>query len=90
MWDLTIPGDGDHDFYIDTEAADILVHNEDACGTGAARFVVDSEGEVTDLSTRGAFEAENLNETIMNVRDLADTAGQVAQKGEQILPGTTI
>ncbi|MDQ2815582.1 MAG: Hint domain-containing protein, partial [Actinomycetota bacterium] len=25
MWDLTIPGD--HDFYIDTAAADILVHN---------------------------------------------------------------
>jgi hypothetical protein len=27
MWDLTIPGD--HDFYIATTAADILVHN---CG----------------------------------------------------------
>jgi hypothetical protein len=25
MWDLTVPGD--HDFYIDTTAADILVHN---------------------------------------------------------------
>ena len=29
MWDLTIPGD--HDFYIDTTAADVLVHN---CGPG--------------------------------------------------------
>ncbi len=27
MWDLTIPGD--HDLYIDTTAADLLVHN---CG----------------------------------------------------------
>jgi hypothetical protein len=27
MWDLTVPGGGDHDFYIDTIAADILVHN---------------------------------------------------------------
>ena len=29
MWDLTIPGNNDHDFYIDTTAADVLVHN---CG----------------------------------------------------------
>jgi hypothetical protein len=27
MWDLTVPGNNDHDFYIDTEAADVLVHN---------------------------------------------------------------
>jgi hypothetical protein len=27
MWDLTVPGGGDHDFYIDTTAADVLVHN---------------------------------------------------------------
>ena len=27
MWDLTVPGNGDHDFYIDTVAAPILVHN---------------------------------------------------------------
>jgi hypothetical protein len=27
MWDLTIPGNNDHDFYIDTNAAPILVHN---------------------------------------------------------------
>jgi hypothetical protein len=29
MWDLTIPGNNDHDFYIDTTAAAVLVHN---CG----------------------------------------------------------
>jgi len=27
MWDLTVPGGNDHDFYIDTEAASVLVHN---------------------------------------------------------------
>ena len=27
MWDLTVPGNNDHDFYIDTVAAAILVHN---------------------------------------------------------------
>jgi hypothetical protein len=27
MWDLTVPGNNDHDFYVDTTAADVLVHN---------------------------------------------------------------
>ena len=29
MWDLTVPGNNDHDFYIQTATAAILVHNED-------------------------------------------------------------
>ena len=29
MWDLTIPGNNDHDFYIQAAAASVLVHNED-------------------------------------------------------------
>jgi Pretoxin HINT domain len=29
MWDLTVPGNGDHDFYIDVATAAVLVHN---CG----------------------------------------------------------
>jgi RHS repeat-associated protein len=29
MWDLTVPGGNDHDFYINTTTADILVHNCD-------------------------------------------------------------
>jgi hypothetical protein len=27
MWDLTIPGGNDHDFYVDTAVAAVLVHN---------------------------------------------------------------
>jgi hypothetical protein len=27
MWDLSVPGGSDHDFYIDTTIAAILVHN---------------------------------------------------------------
>jgi len=30
MWDRTVPGNNDHDFYIDTTTTDILVHN--TCG----------------------------------------------------------
>ncbi len=32
MWDLTVPGNNDHDFYVDTDAAAVLVHN---CGVSA-------------------------------------------------------
>ena len=44
MWDLTVTAY--HDFYIDTAAAPILVHNCEG-----ARFVVDSSGVVTDTGT---------------------------------------
>jgi hypothetical protein len=29
MWDLTVPGNNDHDFYINVTSADMLVHNDD-------------------------------------------------------------
>jgi hypothetical protein len=29
MWDLTVPGNNDHDFYVEVTTADVLVHNED-------------------------------------------------------------
>jgi hypothetical protein len=49
MWDLTIPGD--HDFYIDTAAAPVLVHNCAAVNVGggssstALRSNMESEGQ---------------------------------------------
>jgi hypothetical protein len=46
MWDLTIPGNDDHDFYIDTTAAEVLVHN---CGG------LPPDG--TRMSTDGALDA---------------------------------
>lgn len=33
MWDLTVPGNGDHDFYVTAGSVSILVHNNDGeCG----------------------------------------------------------
>jgi hypothetical protein len=32
MWDLTVPGNNDHDFYVDTAVADVLVHNSGGTG----------------------------------------------------------
>ena len=59
MWDLTVPGNEDHDFYvlaavtgsartgnIAADGVPVLVHN---CGTGA-RFEVNSQGTATDLT----------------------------------------
>jgi hypothetical protein len=54
MWDLTVPGNNDHDFYVGTalnagvkplDSFAVLVHNSD-CGP---RFEVSSDGSVRDL-----------------------------------------
>jgi hypothetical protein len=37
MWDLSVPGGGDHDFYVDTIAAAVLVHNCPMPGGGSAK-----------------------------------------------------
>ena len=44
MWDLTIPGD--HDFYINTTAAAVMVHNANGCGAAAfsAHDIVEQTG----------------------------------------------
>ena len=36
MWDLTVPGNNDHDFYVEVAAASVLVHN-DSCPTNLGR-----------------------------------------------------
>lgn len=70
-------------------------------GTGAARFVVSSSGDVTDLTTEAGLRdlvrklaaegIEDANESVMNLRDLADTAGTEGDKIQQILhPAGTI
>jgi hypothetical protein len=35
MWDLTVPGNNDHDFYIDVSATAVLVHN---CAAPSPKF----------------------------------------------------
>lgn len=45
MWDLTIPGNSDHDFYVDTAAAPVLVHN---CGAGRDLIGEERSGHILD------------------------------------------
>ena len=35
MWDLTVPGNNDYDFYVIAGAASTLVHNDDGCSRAA-------------------------------------------------------
>jgi hypothetical protein len=37
MWDLTVPGNNDHDFYVQASGTPVLVHNSD-CPNGAAEL----------------------------------------------------
>ena len=54
MWDLTVPGDNDHDFYIRTSATSVLVHNE--CSDKLADFANEHLGR-----TNVAAEVTNAN-----------------------------
>jgi len=35
MWDLTVPGNNDHDFYVSVAATAVLVHNDSCPSIGA-------------------------------------------------------
>jgi len=46
MWDLTVPGNNDHDFYVNVGATSILVHNQNAPGCGPEEFVTNALGDL--------------------------------------------
>jgi hypothetical protein len=88
MWDLTVPGGNDHDFFVATGAgshsddtAPVLAHNEDAgC---EPRFVGQVNGpptdELPDLNTKTRFvgsEDGSLPIDLASQLDLADGSGQ--------------
>jgi hypothetical protein len=65
MWDLTVPGDNDHDFYIDTGSGTVLVHNEDGpCPTSPNQMQRQIEKRqapqgVDRICTRCSYSADN-------------------------------
>jgi hypothetical protein len=70
-------------------------------GTGAARFVVSSSGDVLDLETKEglkdlvtslvAEQSGEANENVMNIHDLSDTVGTGVDKVDELLhPAGTI
>ena len=50
MWDLTIPGNNDHDFYVIAQAGDVpvLVHN---CGVSDTRIISSSQSREQNLAS---------------------------------------
>ena len=63
MWDLTVPGNNDHDFYVQAATTQILVHNE--CG----------EGRVNPNSVR--FSQDSISSNFKNGNSVSDTAAEL-------------
>jgi hypothetical protein len=80
MWDLTVPGNNDHDFYVLATVAStpVLVHNTSGCMDA----VLDNEGEAYVRSKHmpgGALadESKGLFNKNLNLFDLVDQSNGV-------------
>jgi hypothetical protein len=52
MWDLTVPGNNDHDFYVSVAATAVLVHN-DSCPSIGVRMRAAGPGDEFGLPNQG-------------------------------------
>jgi Novel toxin 17 len=52
MWDLTVPGNNDHDFYVAVAATAVLVHN-DSCPSISSRMRAAGPGDEYGLPGQG-------------------------------------
>jgi hypothetical protein len=96
MWDLTIPGNGDHDFYIDTIAGSVLVHN---CGEGDPEYSTrteragDLQGKYTpgqstmDPSSQWYHEMLSNEDLLGSINNADEGDGVVVSQEGQILGG---
>jgi hypothetical protein len=82
MWDLTVPGNNDHDFYVTAGSAAVLVHN---CGSGTItdevmnghvlpRHSLELDSEYPEFSDKSKF-AEGVTPTQIRqwAKDAMDT-----------------
>jgi hypothetical protein len=80
MWDLTVPGNNDHDFYVETASTAVLVHN---C----------SPGEITGYTRHGLNQAISrdgvgvspsaINDAVSNPISVAEqTGGKLKYTGQ--------
>ena len=67
MWDLTVPGNNDHDFYVVTSAVAVLVHN---CPAGGSRAGGGSGGFMRRIFGKSASEPVGPNATVGDLRGL--------------------
>jgi hypothetical protein len=67
MWDLTVPGNNDHDFYVLTAAVSVLVHN---CPAGGSQEGSGFGGFVRRIFGKSAGESVGPNATVGDLRGL--------------------
>jgi hypothetical protein len=88
MWDLTVPGNNDHDFYVAVAATAVLVHNTDGCPTvvGDPSAIADNldentyfhytneEGYKAAMNEQGATLRANASGKVFATQDLQSPA----------------
>lgn len=95
MWDLTVPGGNDHDFYIDTTSADVLVHNCAMSETERLAARADEIHGVLDpiaqeqRTTAVMSTQEGVDVLALGLRDLSPAQRALANEGDLLarLPG---
>ena len=66
MWDLTIPGNNDHDFYVVAHTTPVLVHN---CGVSDTRIISSSQSREQNLASINARPSGTGFNAIYNPED---------------------
>lgn len=81
MWDLTVPGNNDHDFYVVAGGTLVLVHNFE-CYPDPPRFAADSNGEVTDVHPPSRGSTGRTTAGSQDEQTALDTAKYYPEEGE--------
>jgi hypothetical protein len=66
MWDLTVPGNNDHDFYVGAGSTETLVHN---CGVSDTRIISGSQSREQNLASINARSSGTGFNAIYNPAD---------------------
>jgi hypothetical protein len=78
MWDLTVPGNNDHDFYVDIVTTAVLVHNCGGLTIDDSQFGAKIGKHAQDFGLNPADPADRqaLRDTINNIYDNPDEIRQ--------------
>jgi large repetitive protein len=86
MWDLTVPGDNDHDFYVAVAATAVLVHN---CGDGTPGYSTRTEraGDLPGKYTQGQSTRDPASQWYHEMLSNDDLLGSInnADEGEGVV-----
>jgi hypothetical protein len=86
MWDLTVPGNNDHDFYVAVAATAVLVHN---CGDGTPGYSTRTEraGDLPGKYTQGQSTRDPASQWYHEMLSNDDLLGSInnADEGEGIV-----